>query len=65
VREADGLIATLSVTGTVEDETTFKGQAVARTTGEGTDMGAEGTFVATRRPEPETPGKPEKPEKPE
>jgi hypothetical protein len=61
VREADGLIAKLTLTGAVEDDTTFKGQAVARTTGEGTDMGAKGTFVATRRPQAETPGKPEKP----
>jgi hypothetical protein len=43
------LTSTLTLTGTIESERTFKGTAIARTTGPGTEMGAEGTFVATRK----------------
>jgi hypothetical protein len=64
VNYVDQAVSTLTLTGTVEDERTLKGQAIARTKGEGTDMGAEGTFVATRRAQAESSQKPESPQKP-
>jgi hypothetical protein len=49
--ESRGSLGTESIeaSGTVENENTFRGKLSSRTKGEGTDLGAGGTFVATRR----------------